>query len=479
MISNEQQVAIDTILKPDVSMVLVSAVAGSGKTYTLTRAASAISGNNLYLAYNKSAELDATPKFGPSAECKTVDGFAYKYIIGMGLSMQGIKPGKRIIDYFTWRNIDLDMPYEDKLTVIDYMERYFTSKYVSLSEFLSTTMLDKHIKDAIILYVKKMAHKEIPCTFGFSRKYFHILLDRGVIQLPKYKLVMLDEIQDSNECTLEIFKLIPAQKKIGVGDMHQSIYAFNHCVNGFKYLSDVSDETVHLTKSFRVSTEIAQKIEKFGQKHLDNDLHFVGTKHDNDVIDSSMYIARTNGSLIAQMIRMNNKSIPYNLSSKDRVDKVFGLLLTIISLKPGCKVYSPEHKFLLDDMEHYYRSEDIRRRHKTLLSYIATVHAEDRSIKSACKTIVEYGGKTIWDAFNIAKAHSKAKVKHKLMLCTAHSSKGLEADQVTLDDDMIPDFLSEPDRMSDLEIQQELNLIYVATTRAKKELLNCNWLTEI
>jgi hypothetical protein len=398
----------------------------------------------------------------------------------MGLGMNGIRPGKRdVAKWFGWRDIDLDIKYDDKLTLIKYMDLYFTSKYIFLSEFLETVAISHEIKTGIVLYVGRMAKKEMPCTFGFIRKYFHILLSRGVIKLPKYKLVMLDEIQDSNATTLEILKLIPADKKIGVGDMHQSIYAFNNCINGFDYLQDVTGKTVHLTKSFRVSTPIAEAIQIFGRKHLDKDLEFVGTDYDNEDIESSMYIARTNGSLISTMIKLNADNVPYNLSSKDRVDKMFGLLTTILALKPGCKIKFPEYKFLLDDMKNYYQDPDARRRHKTLVGYIASNHALDRSIKSACKTIASHGGKSIWDAYNVAKAHSSAKVQHKLTVVTAHSSKGGEADQVTLDDDMAPDFLDDPGKMTQTDILQELNLIYVAVSRCKKSLLNAEWLTEV
>jgi len=290
---------------------------------------------------------------------------------------------------------------------------------------------------------------------------------------------MLDEIQDSNATTLEIFKLITAEKKIGVGDMHQSIMGFNNCINGFMYLQDEVDETIKLTKSFRVSNEIAKKVEIFGKKFLSPNFSFVGIDYDDDTIESEMYISRTNGSLISQMIRLNNSNTPYNLSSKDRVQKIFGLLLTIIGLKPGCKVYSQEHKFLLNDMKAYYASETIRGRHKTLFSYIATQHSKDRQIKSACKAITDFGGKTIWDAYNVAKAHESAKTTHKLTLTTCHSAKGGEADKVVLDPDMFPDFLQDKGKMTESEIQQELNLVYVAVTRAKKQLLGASWLETI
>ena len=476
MISNEQKTVVDWITEND-GMALVSAVAGSGKSYTLVQAASTIPGNCLYLAYNKSAKLDAEKRFGPNTTCKTIDALAYQYIIGQGLSMNGIRAGKRTLDFFNWRNIDLELRYEEKVKVVDTMNEYFASKYVSLKDFLITYEVQPNVKAAIVHYVKQMAQKEIPCTFAFSKKYFHILLSRGVINFPQYKAVFLDELQDSSEVVLEIFKTIDCKKKIGVGDEHQSIYGFNYCVNGFNYLHENADLTLRLTQSYRCSKEISEKIEIFSRKYLDKDLEFRGIDYDDLTITSKAHIARTNSSLVSKMMKLNDRNIAYNLTRPAK--EIFGLALTILSLKPGCTIYKPEFKFLLQDMEYYYRTPSARTQYDTLTKYIASEHSRDRTIKSAISAIVKYGGQKIFQAFNIAKAHEEAKVTHELTLTTSHASKGLEWDEVFIDGDMNPDFLDGTSKMTHEEIEEELRLIYVAVSRAKIKLENVNWLTTI
>jgi len=447
---------------------------GSGKTFTLTQAANKFR-NNLYLAYNKSAETDAATKFGPNTTCKTVHGLAYAPIIGQGLSMPGIKYGKRKIDYFNYRSIDLPITYEQKIQVIERMDLYFASKFISLTEFIQYHHVPEIIASAMKGFIKQMANKEIPCTFGFYLKYYHILLARGVITIPTYDLIMLDEIQDSSEVTLEIFKLLPAKKKIGVGDMGQSIYSFAHCVNGFQYLKDEKHHLQHLTKSFRCSAFIAKDIEKFGKKYIDPTMHFTGVEYEDETINSTMYIARTNGSLIAKMIELNKSHTEYTLTRPAK--EIFGLLLTIISLKPGCKIYNQQYKYLLDDMKYYHKNTQLHKRYKSLLSYIAAEHHRDKSIKTAIKTIIKYGGNEIFKAYNIAQSHEKG--SHKVILSSGHSAKGLEADKVVVDEDFYPDFILDPGQMTEVEIQTELNLVYVVASRARKELIGMSWLDSV
>jgi hypothetical protein len=453
-------------------MLLVDSVAGSGKTHTLVATASRFR-SALYIAYNKSAQLDAKPKFGPNTDVSTVHGMCYKPIVALGLGMPGIKAGPRKIDFFNFRSIDLPISYEDKLHVISSMDHFFASRFISIKEYISTYAIPDHIASAMTIYIQKMANKDIPCTFGFVLKYFHILLSRNVISMSAYDVIMLDEIQDSPEVTLEIFKLLQSSKKIGVGDPHQSIYGFNYAVNGFIYLRDTVDKTLCLTRSYRCSTAIATKVQTFCQTYFSPDMKFIGTDSEDTTISSTLYLARTNGALIARMIELNKHNTPYNLTRKPQ--DIFGLLLTIVSLKPGCKIFQEEFKFLLQDMEYYYAHTHLKTTHKTLLSYIASIHAADRSIVRACRTIAEYGGKLIFDAYKIAKAHYEAKATHHLTLSTASSAKGLEADKVVLSDDLDLSFL-ESETMSEEDIQSELRIRYVAISRAKKELLGAEWL---
>jgi hypothetical protein len=64
-----------------------------------------------------------------------------------------------------------------------------------------------------------------------------------------YDLVILDEINDTTAVALEIFRLIPAAKKIGLGETNQAIYQFLNLVNGFEEMAD--EPVLYLTHSWR------------------------------------------------------------------------------------------------------------------------------------------------------------------------------------------------------------------------------------
>ena len=56
----------------------IKAFAGSGKTSTLVAIAKELSGKGLYLAYNKSIQIDAVKKFPSHVDCKTAHSIAYR-----------------------------------------------------------------------------------------------------------------------------------------------------------------------------------------------------------------------------------------------------------------------------------------------------------------------------------------------------------------------------------------------------------------
>ena len=69
----------------------------------------------------------------------------------------------------------------------------------------------------------------------------------------------------------------------------------------------------------------------------------------------------------------------------------------------------------------------------------------------------------------INRLFTDEKVENAVMLSTAHKSKGLEANRVLI---LLPNKLSLTwQNQLDWQLKQELNLKYVALTRARKELV--------
>ena len=304
------------------------------------------------------------------------------------------------------------------------------------------------------------------------------MLSNGDIEQDPWELLMLDEAGDLNEVTLEIFKLLPARIKVAVGDPHQNIYTFNHTINCFERLEG-EGKTFKLSKSFRVPTHIAEPMEHFCRKYLNPEMDFKGTDTFDSDIQTRAYISRTNGGLINKLIELNKDRVPYGLSRK--AQEIFKVPLMIAGLKYQGKIYDPAYKHIQEDVDDWHETAGLRTKYKSVLSYLKNKYAEDLSLVQSINLVMKQGKPAIFEAYAEAKLHENK--KQDFMLLTAHSSKGLEFDEVTLSPDMntsiellILDLKDNAGRALTTCEKESLNLYYVACTRALKSLKNARHL---
>lgn len=465
-LTTQQQDIVDHIQNND-GLTLVNAVAGAGKTTLLVAIAKALQAKNgLYLAYNKAIALEAKKKFPKTVHCCTTHSLAYGPVVGKQ---------KRKPSFFNYRDITELRSYEDKMDFIEAFKQFCLSKHTSFLDFIVDEEYPEHYGLLGNKYLELMEKFEIDYTHEFYLKYFHILLSNNMLEYDEFDIIMLDEAGDVNEVTLEIFKLLPAKKKVMVGDPYQNIYSFNHTINCFKVMAD-QGTTLPMSQSFRVADHIAERIEKFGRKYIDKNMRFEGIPLKDTIIESRAYIARTNTSLIAKMMELNELGVPYGLTRK--ASQIFELPLMICSLKPRGFISKPDYKHLQDDVDHYYKHMgELRETYPSLYSYLRNQHLEDTTLVNAIKLVSRHGSASIVACFNEAKKHEKANQSY--MLGTAHSMKGLEADEVTIAPDMneaIIDTMLHKNELKDgQELPEaemtELNLYYVACSRAKKSLI--------
>ena len=95
------------------------------------------------------------------------------------------------------------------------------SREITIADFVEKYYKDKVSEDEIILmrdYFIKMKEGKIECSHDFYLKLFHILMHHKIIKTPEYDILMMDESGDITGVSLEIFKLIRANKKVMVGD---------------------------------------------------------------------------------------------------------------------------------------------------------------------------------------------------------------------------------------------------------------------
>jgi superfamily I DNA/RNA helicase len=289
---------------------------------------------------------------------------------------------------------------------------------------------------------------------------------------------MLDEAGDLNEVTLAIFNLLPATRKVMVGDPYQNIYTFNHTIDGFAAMRD-QGPIFPMSQSFRVADHLAARIESFGRKFLASDFTFSGIPATSSTITSKAYISRTNAALIARMIELNASKTPYGLARK--ASQIFEIPLAVCSFRHRGFIANPELKHLQSDIDDYFESPTLQREFKSLYLYLKDTHPNDFTLNKTIQLIQRYGKSTIIACYEEARKHEKS--CQSLTLGTVHSMKGLEYDQVELADDVneaIIDAITfrtlNPDAQLPLDMQTELYLFYVACTRARFSLINSHHL---
>lgn len=452
----EQGDILDFIPELD-GILLVSAGAGTGKSFMaeqITRALNPKRG--LYTAFNKAIVTEGINRFkGTNMECKTLHALAYKYV----------QPGK--IDDLTYTCIKENITYQKKAQIIKAIDMFFVSKDTDMYDFFEKYFKDdKHSKqliDLCVRYIDKMVDKDISPTFNFLLKYFHLMLVEGTIDC-SYDLVILDEINDTTAVSLEIFKLISAPKKLGLGETHQAIYQFLNLVDGFQELEGVP--LLSLTQSFRCSEKIAHRIEEFMKLEVTDEFHFIGT---DEPIENgkSLYCTMTNALIISEINERLNSGKGFKLLRK--AADIFACPLALMTAGSGKEPYQKKYKFLMSEYQFY---QEQPASNQSFFQYLLD-HVDDNEIQNAVKLLLSFKRKGI-NLFDIYKRTKSARVDPNYTIATVFTSKGLEYETVTIADDLNTKIQSIRDNGG---IQTEEDLVayrcyYVACSRAGKNLHN-------
>ncbi len=463
--------------------IKINAVAGSGKTTTIIEYAKARpkSSRILYLAFNKSVKTEAIKKFSDkglsNVTVETAHSLAYRHIVYnnnykiraqgyksheiaeiLGLRIAGEKHGEHIaanhiikfITYFC--NSD-----KKKVTELNYSE--------VVSDAAAQIFVTRHydyIETQTRKLLSKMNSGEIEVTHDFYLKKFQ--LSDPVLN---YEYILFDEGQDASSAMLDIFLKQKATKVI-VGDTHQQIYGWRFAVNS---LEKTDFKTFMLTKSFRFSQEIADlAMDILKLKSHISEYNPVSVKGSSVPIDVKVkaILGRTNLGLLLKAIETvtENKKLKSlyfegNINSYTYADEGASLY-DVLNLHNG------KRKLIRDKLVR--QMKDI----KELQDYIEKTG--DSQFGMLVDIVKKYGNdipeiiKTIKDK-HVA---NDEKEKAEIIFSTVHRCKGMEYDVVHIVNDFInEDKLekisddSKGDALSLSKLNEEINLLYVAVTRAK------------
>jgi len=461
--TEEQTAILEAVKDKSIRLLKVQAVAGAGKTFVLKEIVKQYRPNKgCYTAFNKEIVEDSRRSFPDDiVDVSTMHAIAYKYVV---------KPNKLKIEDFTYMCIEEDISPRAKSEVMKYMDDFFASGSMDMKEFLKEGKPE--LTEIAYKYAIKMFKGEIPVTFAFTLKMLHLNLVRKQIPKLRYDLFMLDEAQDCTAVMLEIFRYIPAKLKLMVGDTSQEIYKFMGTINGFEYFKD-KGVNFTLTNTFRCSEEIASRIQDFGTANISSTFKFISKQPDSTVRDGKFaYLARTNATLIQRMLTCKAGNI--NFSTVKPIAEIFSQAMDLMSVMSGKTVHNKKNRFLVAEKLKYDKEKGAGS--TSFYMHILDKYKHDIALVGTIKLVMTVSFEVIMSLY----IHCKKMKKNKsIILATAHAVKGVEYDTVFIEDDLntvMDRIFTGKTKLTEQEQHTEALLAYVACSRAKFKLENCNFL---
>lgn len=460
----QQQIDILEALQNN-RVMKVNAVAGSGKTSTIELLSKANVRPSLLVAFNKTIVEQARERLPDHVSCLTIHSMAYKdhgrklqhkLRYNTDYRINTMRSIKETISWFGLEDYLMSSPAIPARTIASLAKATVSRFCDSASDFISKKDVPQAVlkdltknydfdtedlsKVIVNLAVNIWSEMINPSSQSYATHDTYLKLWSLSRPTLEFEIIYVDEAQDINPCILKVLEQQNC-KMVYVGDQYQSIYAFRGAINA---MSCVEGTTLHLSQSWRYGEAIANIAERILRKHK------VDVKG-NPSIESNVVhllreekyttIFRTNSALLeyADKLISQGTSISIEIDISNFIRQVRSAVLLYKGKSPTHDMFVRFNKWS-DFLE--YAEEDIEAKR---LARIAVRSDVDRFIERLEKV--------------------KECKNPSVILTTAHKSKGLEFDNVIVYNDFKfgeKDLLDMP--------EQELNLLYVACTRAKKKL---------
>ena len=451
----------------------INAGAGSGKTTTLIEyCRSKYPATTLYLAFNKSVKDHAISKFQENGlfnvKVETAHSLAYKHIVPQNNYKIRMNDYKVYEIYKILAMKEKGYTYASAKHVSDFFKKICNSSAMNFNNMEMSEnerKLFDSVKDLVVQFYNKMNKGEIEVTHDFYLKKYQ--LSKPILD---YQYILFDEGQDASPVMLDIFEKQQRSTKIIVGDENQQIYSWRYAINS---LESVDYKSLYLTNSFRFNSEIARLANRIlSWKNIINKPTSMKVKGLGSSEDESKraILARTNIGLLSEAINIVNSNEDYkiyfegNLTSYIYADEGTSLY-DVLNLKNG------KYEYIKDDLIKNMTSFD------ELKEYIEETN--DVDLKMLTKIVDKYGNRIFTLLKKIKDLNVSDKEDADIVFSTVHKSKGMEYDYVILSEDFISlrNIFEAVEKKEDLDLMnEEINLLYVAITRAKNKIEVPEWL---
>jgi superfamily I DNA/RNA helicase len=276
-----------------------------------------------------------------------------------------------------------------------------------------------------------------------------------------YDVIIFDEAQDTNPVTAYIIQQQTHATRLYIGDRHQSIYKFRGASNAMEEMqSDPAATVFALSKTWRFGPKIAGIANLLLGELKGEDVKIIGMGQDHPWKPGAQFtkLSRTNAQLFREAALCRGVGMHW-VGANGIMDYNVDRILQAYAMFKGQmhEVKDPVLRSFRSWSEAQAYADD----------------AKDAEVGILVKIIDEFRDETPELVADLKMNEVKDPAEADIILTTAHKAKGLDWDYVQICDDF--EFLA------DLEAKlaedpfayfddQEINLLYVAITRAKKAL---------
>lgn len=462
--TDEQNLIIERV-RSSTSNLEVNALAGSGKTTTLDLIQAASPKQPvLCLAFNKNIAEEMKKKFPSSTTVKTMNGLGHGiwYKAVGKLNLEPRKMNTIFKEYIDDKNNGFTK--EDQKDCWDV--------YFNVMEGISMAKALGYVPEGKYSHVKRIIEKEAlhsilevkpsPLAADLIDTLLHISIQsayKGWIDFndqvympalfggtfPRFPLVLVDEAQDLNPVNHAILGKLVKERVCVVGDRWQSIYAFRGAVtNGMQDLqAKFGCAELDLSVSFRCPQAVVEaarwRVPKFKWIKPGGHVETLNRLEAKAIPESAAIICRNNAPLFRTALGLLMLSRPVTVSGSELGPKLTRLLQKICS-------EDDTQEEMINNIEAWKEAELAK------AQFVGTILDT-----AECLQIFATFGKNLSEA--VAYIDHMFKQKGTIKLMTGHKAKGGEWDTV---------YHLDPWLCKDNE--QDKNLRYVITTRAKESL---------
>lgn len=448
---------------------IIQAVAGSGKTTTAIKAMDKLDGTSIFLAFNK--------HIAEELKAKRVNARTFHSIC--------FRP---VMKHFDIKSPDFDKLFRIMKDLLSYDDRRMygptIKKLVGLGKQSGIGCLTGYDEFKKLFIEHDMMLQTSDGTLDILFKLTKLVFDTSVndhtacdfddmlywvvsekIRLPKFDNILVDEAQDTNLLQREILKSMCRKKTriFAFGDKFQSIYRFRGSdSNAMELLKDEFDcIELPLSISYRCPNTVVEYAKKYNKDiqpapdAIDGEVTFLYQYNEQVFQPNDMVLCRTTRPLIMLAFKLLMKKIPVTVLGRD-IGKGLKALVA--------KCDGPTLNEMLCSLECYRITE---------LQKLAKLEKESQmeAVNDKVDTIMTLSNSlpvsSTIDDLNDVIDELFSKKKKAVIFSTIHKCKGLEANRIFWLNyqDCPAKWANHPE-----DKQQELNLCYVAITRAKESL---------